>query len=103
MILELVVRTIMTALDRGLPDCTVRALHLPVRTGVVHIGETMLDVVVATDANKGLNRRTINKFPLAPLGNRLRIDPEFLCQSRQALFTTLYLSTGEPRRCVASM
>lgn len=54
--LELLVRVEKLALDRGLPYCPVYALNQPVLPRVANFGETMLDVVVSTDAAQGVNR-----------------------------------------------
>ena len=44
--LELVMRVVVVALDRGILDRPVHPLNLPVSPRVVHLGEPVLDVVL---------------------------------------------------------
>ena len=44
--LELLVAVVVVALDGGLLDGAVHALDLPVRPGVIQLGEAMLDAVL---------------------------------------------------------
>jgi hypothetical protein len=49
---ELVMRVVVVALRRGVLDCPVHPLDLPVGPGTVYLGEPALDVVLLTDAIK---------------------------------------------------